>query len=98
MEIVNFKFIIDDHESKTTKERELRIAEARAHAARVSHQRKNAVSRCTRAAPLRGNGAVLIGGTATGTGTGSDDSPQDGNEFLSKSIRGLLGAGRVDPF
>ena len=28
----------------------------------------------------------------------SDDSPEDGDVFLSKSIRGLLGAGRVDPF
>lgn len=98
MEIVKFKFIIDDPEPKSTKERELRISEARAHAARISHQRKTTVSKCTRGVPLRGISTALIGGNTTRKGIESDNSPQDVNAFLSKSIRGILGEGRVDPF
>ncbi|KEF54423.1 uncharacterized protein A1O9_09590 [Exophiala aquamarina CBS 119918] len=89
------KFIIEDRELKTTRERELRSAEARAHAARISHQRKGTASRTSRIVPLRVKHTELIhkGTTHTGVGTEEDDPPENDN-FLSR----MLGGGRIDPF
>lgn len=95
--MAQIKFIIEDREPKTTKERELRSSEVRAHAARISHQRKGAASRTSRVVPLRVKHyeTELIAGGTIHTGEGSqEDDPLVRNNFLSR----ILGGGRVDPF
>jgi len=94
--MAQIKFIIEDREPKTTKERELRLAEARAHAARVSHQRKGAASRTARIVPLRVKHTELIhvGATRRAVGSEGEDGLPEEDSFLSRA----LGGGRVDPF
>lgn len=82
-------FIIEDREPRSTRDRELRVAEARSHAARVSHQRKNR-SKCLQVMPLRG--------TTGSNDDESDESEPNENLFLTNNLTRILGGGRVDPF
>ncbi|KAK5046407.1 hypothetical protein LTR84_008209 [Exophiala bonariae] len=95
---MQLKFIIDDREPRTTKDRELRDAEVRAHAARVSHQRKNARCKGPQVVALRGNRAALRDGAEESDDVDGDESLLDENMFLTNNFRRILGGGRVDPF